>query len=78
MMESKDVVAMIVSADAIICKLRDELGEEGINLEVLGIDSELDTFDKFFKLADILPVVLGRPTTNKEVQSILNGETIHS
>ena len=32
MMESKDVVAMIVSADAIICKLRDELGEEGINL----------------------------------------------
>lgn len=77
MLKGKDVIAMIVSAHTIAETLRNEIGEEGINLEVLGIDSGLATFDKFYKLADVLPIVLGRTATSKEIQSILNGKTIH-
>ena len=76
-MDSRNIVKMISAADDIIKVLRDELGEEGISLETLGIAAELGDFDKFFRLADILPTVLGRTASNKEVSLILEGGTLH-
>ena len=69
-MEGREIVKMIESADQIIKVLRDQIGEEGI-------DSSLGDFDKFFKLADILPTVLGRSCTQKEISTILDGGTLH-
>ena len=76
-MEGREIVKMIESADQIIKVLRDQIGEDGISLDTLGIDSSLGDFDKFFTLADILPTVLGRSCTQREISTILDGGTLH-